>query len=55
MEVQRTAVVKLSVPDERRDDLKRTMNTFRDVTQQFADRGWAGDNDDYVITSRSRL
>ena len=57
METQRTAVVKLSVPDERRDDLKRTMNTFRDAAQRFADRGWDGDGDDdgYVITSRSRL
>lgn len=55
MEIQRTAVVKLSVPDERRDDLKRTMNTFRDAAQRFADRGWEGDDDGYVITSRSRL
>ena len=55
MEVQRTAVVKLSIPDERRDDLKRTMNTFQDATQRFADRGWAGDDDGYAITSRSRL
>jgi len=55
MEIQRTAVVKLSVPDERCDDLKRTMNTFRDAAQRFADRGWDGDDDGYVITSRSRL
>jgi len=55
MEVKRTAVVKLSVPDERRDDLKRTMNTFRDAAQRFADRGWDGDDNGYVITSRSRL
>ena len=55
MEVQRTAVIKLSIPDERRDDLKRTMNTFRDAAQRFADRGWEGDADGYVITSRSRL
>ncbi|SDY53110.1 hypothetical protein SAMN04487946_12044 [Halobellus clavatus] len=45
MEIQRTAVVKLSVPDERRDDLKRTMNTFRDAAQRFADRGWDGDDE----------
>lgn len=38
MEIQRTAVVKLTVPDERRDDLKRTMNTFRDAAQRFANR-----------------
>jgi IS605 OrfB family transposase len=55
MEIQRTAVVKLSIPDERRDDLKRTMNTFRDAAQRFADRGWGGDDNGYVITSRSRL
>jgi len=55
MEIQRTAVVKLSVPDERRDDLKRTMNTFRDAAQRFADRGWDGDDNGYVITSRSRF
>ncbi|PSQ04292.1 transposase [Halobacteriales archaeon QS_4_69_31] len=55
MEIQRTAVVKLSVPDERRDDLTRTMNTFRDAAQRFADRGWEGDDDGCVITSRSRL
>jgi putative transposase len=55
MEIQRTAIVKLSVPDERRDDLKRTMNTFRDAAQRFADRGWGGDENGYVITSRSRL
>jgi putative transposase len=55
MELRRTAVVKLSVPDERRDDLKRTMNTFRDAAQRFADRGWEGNDDGYVITSRSHL
>jgi hypothetical protein len=55
MEIQRTAVVKLSIPDERRDDLKRTMSTFRDAAQRFADRGWDGGTDGYVITSRSRL
>ena len=31
------------------------MNTFRDAAQRFADRGWDGDDDGYVITSRSRL
>lgn len=40
MEIQRTAVVKLSVPNERRDDLKRIANTFRDAAQRFADREW---------------
>ncbi|CAM2931087.1 RNA-guided endonuclease InsQ/TnpB family protein [Halobacterium salinarum] len=55
MELQRTAVVKLSVPNERQDDLKRTMDTFRDASQRFADRGWQGDDSGYVITSRSRL
>jgi IS605 OrfB family transposase len=55
MEVKRTAKVKLSVPDNRRDDLKRTMYAFRDAAQRFADRGWDGDENGYVITSRSRL
>ncbi|SNR70096.1 hypothetical protein SAMN06266787_11219 [Halorubrum ezzemoulense] len=55
MELQRTAVVKLSVPNDRRDDLKETMNTFRNAAQRFADRGWEGNNDGYVITSRSQL
>ena len=55
MELQRTAVVKLSVPDDRRDDLKRTMDTFRDAAQRFADRGWEGNDDGYVITSRSHV
>ncbi len=55
MEINRTAVVKLSVPNDRRDDLKRTMNTFRDATQRFADRGWDGNDDGYVITSGNHL
>lgn len=55
MEINRTAVVKLSVPSDRHDDLKRTMNTFRDATQRFADRGWDGDDDEYVITSGNHL
>ena len=55
MEIQRTAVVKLSVPDDQRDDLKRTMNTFRDAAQRFADRGWEGDDNGYVITTRTQL
>lgn len=55
MEVERTAKVKLAVPDDRCDDLKRTMYAFRDAAQRFADRGWEGDENGYVITSRSRL
>ena len=55
MELRRTAVVKLSILDDRQDDLKDTMDTFRDASQRFADRGWEGDGDDYVITSRSQL
>jgi IS605 OrfB family transposase len=55
MEINRTAVVKLSVPSDRCDDLKRTMNTFRDATQRFTDRGWDGDDDGYVITSGNHL
>jgi IS605 OrfB family transposase len=55
MEINRTAVVKLSVPSDRRDDLNRTMNTFREATQRFTDRGWDGDGDEYVITSGNHL
>jgi IS605 OrfB family transposase len=55
MEINRTAIVKLSVPKNRRSDLKRTINTFRDAAQQFVDRGWDGDNDGYVITSGNHL
>jgi putative transposase len=53
--LQRTARVKLAVPDDRRDDLKRTMRAFNDAAQMFADRGWERNNDGYVITARSRL
>ncbi len=53
--LKRTARVKLSISDDRRDDLKRTMLTFREVVQRFADRGWERDEDGYVITSRTRL
>jgi IS605 OrfB family transposase len=55
MEIQRTAVVKLSVPDDRRDDLKETMDTFRNAAQRFVNRGWEGGDDGYVITSRSQV
>jgi hypothetical protein len=44
MGIQRTAVVKLSAPDERHGGLKRTMNTFRSAAQRFADLGWGGDD-----------
>jgi predicted transposase len=55
MEIQRTAVVKLSVSDDRRADLKDTMDTFRTAAQRFVDRGWEGNDDGYVITSRSQV
>jgi len=55
MEINRTAVVKLSVPDDRRSDLKRTMNTFQDAAQRFVDRGWDGDDSGYVITAGNHL
>jgi putative transposase len=55
VELKRTVRVKLAIPDERRDDLKRTMLTFREATQMFANRGWERDDDGYVITSRTRL
>ena len=55
MELRRTAVVKLLIPDDRQDDLKDTMDIFRGASQRFVDRGWEGDDDGYVITSRSQL
>ena len=55
MEINRTAVVKLSVPNDRHDDLKQTMNAFRDAAQRFTDRGWDGNDDGYVITSGNHL
>jgi len=55
MELRRTVVVKLSIPDDRQDDLKDTMDAFRHASQRFANRGWEGDDDGYVITSRSQL
>ena len=55
MEINRTAVVKLSVPDKRRNDLKHTMDTFRDAAQRFVNRGWDGNDDGYVITSGNHL
>lgn len=55
MEINRTAVVKLSVPDDRRGDLKETMDTFRNAAQRFVNRGWEGDDDGYVITSGNHL
>lgn len=55
VELKRTVRIKLAIPDERRDDLKRTMLTFREAVQMFADRGWERNGDGYVITSRTRL
>ena len=55
MEIQRTAVVKLAVPDDRRGNLKETMDTFRNAAQRFVNRGWEGNDDGYVITSRSHV
>jgi transposase len=55
MEIQRTAVVKLSVPDDRRGDLKDTMDIFRNATRQFVNHGWEADDDGYVIISRSHV
>lgn len=52
---KRTARVKLAIPDDRRNDLKRTMLTFQRVARRFADRGWERDEDGYVITFRTRL
>jgi IS605 OrfB family transposase len=55
VEIQRTAVVKLAVPDDRRGNLKETMDTFRNAAQRFVNRGWEGNDDGYVITSRSHV
>jgi IS605 OrfB family transposase len=53
--LRRTARVKLAVPDERRDDIKRTMRAFNDAAQAFADHGWGRNDDGYVITAQSRI
>lgn len=53
--IRRTVVVKLAVPDERRDDLRETTERFRQAAQMVANRAFERDDDGYVITSKTKL
>lgn len=53
--IRRTVVVKLAVPDERRDDLRETTERFRQAAQMVADRAFEPNDDGYVITSKTKL
>lgn len=53
--IRRTVVVKLAVPDDRRDDLKRTTERFRQAAQLVVDRAFERDDDGNVITTKQRL
>lgn len=53
--IRRTVVVKLAVPDERRNDLRDTTERFRQAAQMVADRAFERDDDGSVITSKQRL
>lgn len=53
--IRRTVVVKLSVPTDRRADLRETTERFRQAAQFVADRAFDRDVDGYVITSRTTL
>lgn len=53
--LRRTVVVKLSVPDERRNDLRETTERFRQAAQMVADRAFERNDDGYVITSKTKL
>lgn len=53
--IRRTVVVKLAVPDERRDDLRETTERFREAAQLVADRAFERNDDGYVITSKTKL
>jgi IS605 OrfB family transposase len=53
--IRRTVVVKLAVPDERRPDLRETIERFRQATQMVVDHAFERDEDGYVITSRQQL
>jgi putative transposase len=53
--IRRTVVVKLAVPDERRDDLRETTERFRQAAQLVTDRAFERNNDGYVITSKTKL
>jgi IS605 OrfB family transposase len=53
--IRRTVVVKLAVPDERRNDLRETTERFRQAAQMVADRAFERNDDGYVITSKTKL
>ena len=53
--IRRTVVVKLAVPDERRDNLRETTERFRQAAQLVADRAFERNDDGYVITSKTKL
>ncbi|WP_458189269.1 RNA-guided endonuclease InsQ/TnpB family protein [Haladaptatus sp. NG-WS-4] len=53
--IRRTVVVKLAVPDERRDDLRETTERFRQAAQMVVDRAFERNEDGYVITSKTKL
>nr|WP_227357674.1 transposase [Haladaptatus salinisoli] len=55
MVIRRTGVVKLAIPDERRDDLRETTERFRQAAQMVADRAFERNDDGYVITSKTKL
>nr|WP_227379496.1 transposase [Haladaptatus halobius] len=55
MVIRRTVVVKLAVPNERRDDLCETTAQFQQAAQMVADRAFERDDDGYVITSKTKL
>lgn len=53
--IRRTVVVKLSIPNERREDLHETTEAFRKAAQMVSDRAFERDSDGYVITSKTKL
>ena len=53
--IRRTAVVKLNVPADRRDDLNETIDKFRQAAQMVVNRAFERDDDGYVITQKTRL
>lgn len=53
--IRRTVVVKLVVPDERRNDLRETTERFQQAAQLVADRAFERNDDGYVITSKTKL
>jgi IS605 OrfB family transposase len=53
MEVKRTVPVKLDVPDERRDDLRTTIEQFTDAANYTVDHG--RNDDGYLILNKSQI